>query len=123
MKLHRIRISAVAVLLSLLVMSPAYAAKIVTKSYRITITENCDEDVACKDVSFTAQRLDNGQLVRLKGRAVTSLCNDGITPCHHQGYRFDDGNTTYFVSDYDWLEISLNGKVVMHEEFISYERE
>ena len=123
MKLHRTPALAIAVFLSLLAIAPARAATILTKSYRITVTENCDEDVACRDVSFTAQRLATGKIVRLKGRAVTSLCKDGITPCHHQGYQFDDGNTSYFVSDGDWLEISLNGKVVLHEVFLSYERD
>ena len=123
MKAHRTSIFALALLLSLPAISTASAATITTKSYQIIVTEHCEEDVACQDVSFTAKRLADGQYIRLKGRAVASLCSDGVTPCHHQGYRFDDGDTSYFVSDNDWLEISRGGKVILHEEFLSYEHD
>jgi hypothetical protein len=123
MKIHPMPPLALALLLLCLPISMASAATITTKSYKITIIENCEEDVACQDVTFTAKNLENGQRIRLKGQAVTSICSDGVTPCHHQGYKFIDGNATYFVSDDDWFEISRNGKIVLHEDFISDDRD
>ena len=123
MKTRRVFTFALALLLLPSIMFTACAATIMTTSYRITVTEHCNEDIACQDVSFAAKRLSDGQQIQLNGRAVVSLCSDGVTPCHHQGFRFDDGDTSYFVSDNDWLEISRDGKVILHEEFLSYEHD
>ena len=123
MKPQRTLLLVLALLCSCAAIPPASAVTITTKSYEITITENCEEDVACQDVDFSARRIHSGRLVRLKGRAVTSICNDGITPCHHFGYKFVDGNTIYFVSDEDWLEISRDDEVILHEDVISRARD
>ena len=44
------------------------------------------------------------------------MCKDGVTPCHHLGYKFHNGEYIYFVADQGSLEISRNGKVILHEE-------
>ena len=122
MKLHLVSIVLLA-LCSCASIPETSAATILTKSYKITLLENCNEDVACQDVKFTAEKIDNGKRVRLNGRSVTSICNDGVTACHHLGYKFVDGSTTYFVSDDNWFDISRGDQVLLHEEIISWDRD
>jgi hypothetical protein len=118
-KTRRFQFLALALLASGLAVSAASAGTITTRSYDITLSEHCNEDVACQDVAFTIRKRGGGDAVRLEGRAVTSLCRDGITPCHHQGYEFVDGDTRYFVSDDGWLEITRKRKLVLHEDILS----
>jgi hypothetical protein len=121
MRTRRFPFLALALLASWLAVPAASAGTIATRSYDITLAENCDEDVACQDVAFAIRRRGGGEAIRLKGRAVTSLCKDGVTPCHHQGYEFVDGDTRYFVSDDGWLEITRKRKLVLHEDILSRE--
>ena len=104
---------------ALFYMRPVLAFELTTKTYSIAIVENCDDDVACQDISFTATNRLIGKTVHLKGRAVVATCKDDVTACHHLGYEFRDGEFVYFVSDQeDWLEVSKNHKVVLHEAII-----
>lgn len=105
-----------ALLLPILLFSGAVQAeKLTTQHYVVVVTENCEGDVACQDVSYVGTNRMNGKTIRLKGRTLVAMCADGVTPCHHIGYEFQHGNTTYFVAEQGWLEVSRGHKVLLHE--------
>lgn len=87
-------------------------------SYRITITVNCEEgNVSCDDVGYHAVNKKNHKEIHLRGETIHSACGDGVTPCHFQGYRFVNGDTTYILyGDSDELVISKGDKIIFHEK-------
>jgi len=93
----------------------AQAATLTTPSFVVIVTENCKEDVACQDVSYVGTDRKSGETIRLKGRTLVAMCGDGVTPCHHIGYEFRNGEIRYFVSEDGLLEVSKQHKVLVHE--------
>jgi len=81
-------------LLALMLIAPfggnARAAEIlVTPTYRITVSERCEEGVVgCDKVSYVGVNIKTGKSITLNGKSVMVMCADGVTPCHLAYYEF-----------------------------------
>lgn len=94
----------------------AAADTLVTKNYTVGIQVNCPEgDVVCDDVSYHAVSHKSGNELRLKGKTLSRMCADGVTPCQFLGYEFTHGNTTYLVLDSGQLRVTQGDKVLVDE--------
>ncbi len=105
-----------------LVAQSALASTLVTPSYEITVTENCPEgEIACQDVTYASKNRRTKRTVHLKGRSIVHNCpgdqgdGPGKTPCHHVGYEFRAGKTTYDVDDDGRFTVTRAGRVVLEE--------
>ena len=52
-----------------------------------------------------------------------TLCADGATPCRFLGYKFENGNTTYYVHQDGLLEVIRNRDEVLVRERGSWRKE
>ena len=89
-----------------------------TKNYSITITSGCQEgEVSCSNFLYTGTSKASGQSIMLKGSSWHTLCADGVTPCRFLGYKFNNGNVTYFVGQNGLLEVIQNkNKLLLSEQ-------
>ncbi|WP_250464796.1 hypothetical protein [Microbulbifer litoralis] len=95
---------------------PVFADTLVTENYTIEIQQNCGEgNVTCDDVSYHSKSHKSGNQLRLKGKTLSRMCADGVTPCQFLGYEFKNGNTTYTVLDSGRLLVEQNGKTLVDE--------
>jgi hypothetical protein len=102
--------------------SPILADTLTTPSFKITITEKCEDgEVPCDNVSYLGVSRKTGKTIQLKGKTLMHYCPDdqgdgpGKTPCHHQGYEFHNGAVTYLVLN-DGRLIVDRGKTRLFEE-------
>ena len=100
----------------LLFADEARASTLTTPSFIIQIEVNCAEgNVTCENVTYVGTSKKTGKSIRLHGRTKQSMCADGITPCHFQGYEFWNGTTYYRVLE-DGSLLVMQGKKVLLEE-------
>jgi hypothetical protein len=89
---------------------PAFAEKLITEHYIITIDSKCPEgEVTCDKVYYQGVNKKTGQSIKLKGKTLHTKCADGATPCRFIGYVFKNGNIIYEVSD-DGASLVKEGK-------------
>lgn len=75
------------------------------KNYKIKIDSQCPEGyVTCENVKGVFLNLQTNKIIVLIGRTRHSRCRD-LSPCHFQGYLFENANTTYFIDDSSTLHI------------------
>ena len=88
-----------------------------TQNYVVRIVEHCPEgDVNCQKVSYTGTNKSNGKSIKLKGKSVSRMCADGVTPCQSLGYEFRNGKMKYRVQEDGTLEvINQTGRVLVSE--------
>ncbi|MBN8888124.1 MAG: hypothetical protein J0I77_20595 [Rudaea sp.] len=89
-----------------------------TKSFDIRITEHCEEEViGCDRVEYFGVNRKTGKSIRLRGKQLHSICADGVTPCHFQGYVFRNSDVTYSIilQGESWLAIRKGGRLLLHE--------
>lgn len=97
--------------------SPADAGVLVTPGYAVVVAEQCPEgDVACADVVYTGVSRRTGAALTLHGKAFSTTCRDGTTPCRQLGWRFAHGNVVYTVTDDGALLVTRNGKLVLSQQ-------
>ena len=78
----------------------ASAAVLETPHYVVDISPQCEEgNVSCDRVAYQGKSKRSGQAITLEGRTWHSRCADGVTPCRFLGYRFENGNVTYYVHE------------------------
>ena len=95
----------------------ADAGVLVTPGYAVVVAEQCPEgDVACADVVYTGVSRRTGASLTLHGKAFSSPCRDGATPCRHLGWRFANGNVVYTVTDDGALLVTRDGKLVLSQQ-------
>lgn len=105
------------VFLALVVSFPVLAQELVTPNYVITIERNCAEgNVTCDDVTYTGESKQSGNSITLKGTTWHTLCADGVTPCRFLGYRFENANVTYYVTEAGKLEVVRNEHEILVSE-------
>jgi len=108
-------------LLALMLIAPfggnARAAEIlVTPTYRITVSERCEEGVVgCDKVSYVGVNIKTGKSITLNGKSVMVMCADGVTPCHLAYYEFKNGGVRYSVFPDGRLTVEKGGKVIVSE--------
>jgi hypothetical protein len=96
---------------------PAAAGVLVTPGYAVVIAEQCPEgDVACADVVYTGVSRRTGASLTLHGKAFSSTCRDGTTPCRHLGWRFANGEVVYTVTDDGALLVTRDGKLTLSQQ-------
>lgn len=101
---------------TLLTAGASYADTLVTPSFRIEITVNCAEgNVTCDDVTYVGTSKRSGEAISLHGKTMHSMCADGVTPCHFQGYEFKSGTTRYIVLESGELIVKQGQKVLVQE--------
>jgi len=105
----------------LLLAGEACASTLTTPSFTVQITVNCAEgNVTCDNVTYVGTSKKTGQSITLRGKTKHTLCADGVTPCHLQGYEFWNGKTYYRVLE-DGSLLVMQGKKVLLEEKGSWE--
>lgn len=72
--------------------------------------------MTCDNVAYVGVAKKTGKSLALKGKTIHSKCKDGITPCRFFGYEFKSGGTIYQVLEDGTLEVTRNGKVLVHEK-------
>lgn len=92
------------------------ASELETRSYRVVVTEHCAEgESQCRNVSYLGTHKADGASIRLEGEAVVLMCADGVTPCRHIGYRFENGPYVYFVGEEGSLIVTRRGKQILSQ--------
>ncbi|WP_099049552.1 hypothetical protein [Shewanella algae] len=83
-----------------------------TDGYKIEIEINCESEMLCDDVSYIGQSKKSGKQIRLTGRTVHTVCNDGVTP----SYEFQNGSINYFVSVFGELSVTnQHGELILEQ--------
>ncbi len=81
------------------------AAELMTGTYHLEIESKCGEgNVTCESILMTGQNKHSGEPVTLTGETWHTVCADG-SPCRFLGYRFFDGELTYFIHQSGLLEV------------------
>lgn len=94
----------------------ASASTLTTPTFVVQIQINCAEgNVTCDDVTYVGTNRKSGKSITLRGKTKHSMCADGVTPCHFQGYEFKNGATYYRVLE-DGNLLVMQGKKVLLEE-------
>lgn len=95
----------------------ASAADLETKNYLVHIESACAEgDVSCNQMTYTGKSKISGNAITLSGGSWHTTCADGVTPCRFLGYRFANGNVTYYVHQDGLLEVIRNQDEVLVRE-------
>jgi hypothetical protein len=97
-----------------------FARELITKNYRITITNNCPTGyVYCDNVSYEGIS-KTGESIRLTGTTDHSWYVDpetgARTPSQFRGYRFRNGEYTYVIHFTGILTIYQGDTVILEEE-------
>lgn len=101
----------------LLFTGQARASTLITPSFIIQIKVNCAEgNVTCDNVTYVGTSKKTGKSIRLRGKTKHSMCADGVTPCHFQGYEFKNGTAYYRVLEDGSLLVMQGKKVVLEEK-------
>lgn len=104
------------VIVAVFACSSAYAGVLVTPGFAIVIAEQCQEgNVACAQVVYTGVNRKTGAALTLRGKALTAMCADGVTPCHHLGWVFENGAVTYTVTDAGELTVTESGRTLTRQ--------
>lgn len=70
----------------------------------------------CDDVSYIGQSKKSRNKIRLTGRTVHTVCNDGVTPCTFLGYEFQNDSINYFVSVFGELSVTnQHGELILEQ--------
>jgi len=112
------------VILTALLFLPSFgmAQTLTTPNYVINITSRCkDPELPCKNVSYVGTHNKTKRTIRLRGADRVRYCpgdfgnGAGATPCHHEGFEFNNGNTTYTVFDEGRLLVQQGSNVLINE--------
>ena len=105
-----------------LLSSAAYAGTLTTKSYIVTITQQCPEGhVTCDKAKYHGVSKKSGSSIELDGTTLHTKCKDG-SPCRFLGYEFENSNITYRVLESGLLQVIKNKNEVLLEEKGTWER-
>ena len=96
---------------------PAQAQRLRTENFQVTVVRNCsNEGPICDDISYVGTNLNSGEMVRLNGTTVHTICADGITPCRFMGYQFRNGQYRYLVTYEGTLEVYRGRDLLLQEQ-------
>jgi hypothetical protein len=88
-----------------------------TPGFRVVVQRHCPEGtLMCDQVSYLGTDRQAGSSISLVGSTVYRFCADGITPCQFIGYIFQNGSTTYEVSDSGTLRVIQAGKILLEQQ-------
>ncbi len=88
-----------------------------TPSFRIVIEHLCEEGcVSCDQIRYTGTSKKTKRSITLMGETVHTLEEDGVTPNKFLGYRFRSGKTVYFIGHLGVLEVTQDGRTLVHEK-------
>ena len=94
----------------------AQAQRLRTENFQVTVIRNCaNEGPICDDVSYVGTDFNSGEMIRLNGTTVHTICADESTPCHFIGYQFRNGQYRYLVTHEGTLEV-YRGRVLLLQE-------
>jgi len=97
--------------------SAAFGDTLTTENYIVTISRLCPEGfVSCDNVKYVGVSRKSGNKIELDGGTLHTMCADGKTPCHFQGYEFMNGDITYRVLERGVLQVIQGGSRVLLEE-------
>lgn len=96
---------------------PALPEELETPSYNVTIVSKCAEgEVTCDNVTYKGVNKKTGKSITLHGSTWHTMCSDGVTPCQFLGYRFENGDVVYTVSEEGILSVVRDGNEVLVNE-------
>jgi hypothetical protein len=91
--------------------------ELLTPGFRIVVVRHCPEGTLhCDEVSYQGEDRQTGASISLKGSTTHHTCPDGVTPCRFLGYRFENGDVIYEVSEDGLLRVTQGGKVLLQEQ-------
>lgn len=89
---------------------------LVTRDFTVTIAAQCAEgSVGCDNVLYTGVDRRSGQSLTLHGKTLMHDCVGTRTPCHLDGWRFDNHGTVYTVTAAGVLEVTRGGKQLLRQ--------
>ncbi|WP_461535259.1 hypothetical protein [Spongorhabdus nitratireducens] len=101
----------------LLIPLTGFGIELETESHIISIDSKCSEgEVSCARYFYTGTNKTTGEVITLQGSSWHTTCNDGVTPCRFVGYKFSQGNTTYWVHQDGLFEVIQNSRQVLISE-------
>ncbi|MGF1733603.1 hypothetical protein [Photobacterium kasasachensis] len=89
-----------------------------TSGFLVTIKSNCAEgEVSCNNYVYTGISKKTGNSLTLKGASWHTVCADQVTPCRFLGYKFKNGNVTYYIRQNGLLQVIKNrNEVILSEQ-------
>ncbi|MDX1803756.1 MAG: hypothetical protein R3292_06715 [Alcanivorax sp.] len=94
----------------------AGASTLVTPHYIIRITSQCAEgEVSCDQVRYVGTSKQSGKRITLTGSTWHTRGRDG-SPGRFLGYRFRNGDVTYYVSEVGELSVVRDRTDVLIDE-------
>jgi hypothetical protein len=88
-----------------------------TQSFLIRIDVLCPEgEVVCNNVHYIGTSKKTGNSITLLGETAHTIGRDGITPSRFLGYRFVNGDVTYFISSDGELLVTHGEKILVREK-------
>ena len=95
----------------------ASAAVLDTPHYVVDISPQCEEgNVSCDRVVYRGKSKRSGHAITLQGHSWHSRYADGVTPCRFLGYRFENGDVTYYVHEQGRLRVVRDRDEVLVNE-------
>ena len=93
------------------------AATLTTHNFIVTISQNCAEgNVTCDEVTYHSVSKKTGDSIKLEGTTWHTMASDGVTPSGFLGYKFKNGNITYYVLETGELEVIRgDSEVLLYE--------
>ncbi|WP_353352612.1 hypothetical protein [Oceaniserpentilla sp. 4NH20-0058] len=82
------------------------AETLTTDNFIFKIERDCEEgEVTCDTIKFTYSPAGFEKKQTVIGKAVHTMCADGITPCAFQGYEFLADGAKYFIRNSGVVEV------------------
>ena len=92
------------------------AGTLETENYIVKIESACEEgEVSCDKLTYIGTSKKSGKSIKLSGSTWHTKDKDG-NPGRFLGYKFKNGNITYFVTESGELSVVRNRTEVLVEE-------
>lgn len=90
---------------------------LITPSYELKMDSRCVEgEVSCSQYTLQGRERHNGEPLMLQGRSMHTTCADGVTPCRFLGYRFDQPERSFLITEDGLLNIYHGDSLILHEQ-------
>ncbi len=90
---------------------------LITPSYELKMDSRCVEgEVSCNQYTLQGRERHNGEPLMLQGRSMHTTCADGKTPCRFLGYRFDQSERSFLITEDGLLNIYHGDSLILHEQ-------
>ncbi len=90
---------------------------LVTPSYQLKMDSRCAEgELSCAHYTLQGHERHSGEPLMLQGRSIHTPCADTETPCRFLGYRFDEPERSFLITEDGLLNIYHGDSLILHEQ-------